>query len=733
MDLTKLSDSDLDALERGDLASVSDEGLAALDSGGMQPKTPREEWKAAINKPASVRLGEAIRDVPRQAGLTGRYAAEGLAQTAEIGTEPIRAVMEMAGAPKSLPLSKYVSQSLTSLGVPEPSNPDERTIGEASKFLAGSAGMIGGARKLAQAGTGLASQIGERMAAGPGLQAASAVGAGGASGAIRESGGSPVEQFGGALLGGLLAPAGMASAAKGVRGGLNLLGDALIPLRAPRDLEVRIEQALRQGGVDWSAVPESVKLGMRQQVADAVKTGGDLNPAAMRRLVDFARVGATPTRGTLTLDPYQITQEKNLSKTGANMTGGGMNDLARIENQNNARLIDGLNRQGANAQGDAHSAGEAVIGSMRNTVGERKRNIGLLYDAAQNSAGRSFSLDHRGFADRTLAALQQANRTGFVPGEIVARINRISLGQEPLTVDSAEQFKTSLGNIGSSSADGNVRAALRIIRQELDNTDVLPAGAAPAPGATPTNQRGLPLAAGSTAPGEEAVAQFNAARAANRQFMGEVEANPALADVYERTAQPDRFVNDYLLGSGASVSTARALRDSISGDQTAMQAVRNSIAQHLKSRALNGAADEVGNFGAAAYRKAMNDIGERKLSMFFDPEEVAMLRSIGNVAEYTLHQPRGSAVNNSNSGALAVAKALGALDVIGQKIPLLGIGPQMSTVARTAQTRLAQNVAPALLARPPLRESLQGLEGAAVTSGLLATPRSERRKDKKRN
>lgn len=732
MDLSKLSDADLDALERGDLAAVSDEGLAALDSGGLQPKTPREEWKEALNRPIAQQIGDTIRDVPRQAALTGRYAAEGLAQAAEIGTEPIRAVMEAAGAPKTLPLSQYVSRSLTDLGVPEPRDANERTIGEASKFVASGAPIIRGAQAASRL-PGLLGQTAERVAAGPGLQMISLAGAGGASGAVRESGGSPVEQFGAAMLGGLLAPGAAAGAAAGGRAAVNGIADLLIPLRAPAGLETRIDAALRQAGVDWSTVEPSVKLGMRQQVADALKTGGDLDPAAMRRLVDFVRTNTIPTRGTLTLDPGQITREKNLAKTGANMPGADMNALAQIENTNNARLIEGLNRQGANAPGDLHSAGEAVIGSLGNLVGQRQRNIGLLYDEARDSAGRSFSLDHRGFADRALTALQQRNVTGFVPGEIVQRINRISRGEEPLTVDSAEQFKTALGEIGRNSADGNVRAALRVIRQELDNTDVLPLGDVPAPGATPTNPGNLPAIPGDTSLGREAIGRFNAARAANRQFMGEVESNPALMDVYERTAQPDRFVRDYVIGQNANVSTATALRDSIASDPQATQAVRNSIAQYLKQQALNGAADEVGNFSAAGYRKALNSIGERKLALFFDPQELAMLRSIGNVAEYTLVQPRGSAVNNSNSGAMLTAKALGALDVIGQKLPLLGIGPQLSAVSRTVQTQAAQRVPPALLARPPLRESVQGLEGAALTGGLLASPRSDRRKDKKRN
>jgi hypothetical protein len=98
------------------------------------------------------------------------------------------------------------------------------------------------------------------------------------------------------------------------------------------------------------------------------------------------------------------------------------------------------------------------------------------------------------------------------------------------------------------------------------------------------------------------------------------------------------------------------LKNSIKASPDAMDAVRGQISAHLKQRALGGAADEVGNFSQSAYNKALAAIGDRKLNLFFKPEEINQMKAIGRVASYEQFQPAGAAVNNSNT-----AGATGAL------------------------------------------------------------------------
>lgn len=148
--------------------------------------------------------------------------------------------------------------------------------------------------------------------------------------------------------------------------------------------------------------------------------------------------------------------------------------------------------------------------------------------------------------------------------------------------------------------------------------------------------------------------------------------------------------------------------------------VKDAILSHLKEKALSGASDEIGKFSQSAFNKAINQIGERKLALFFSPDEMAQLRMTGRVASYMQNQPVGSAVNNSNSGALLLGKGIDLLNKIpgGQTF----IGQPLQNISISMQQRAAQNVAPGLLAAQPKQRLVPGLlsPAAAFGGGLLA-------------
>jgi hypothetical protein len=69
-------------------------------------------------KPAAMEAGEAINSIPRQLGLTARYGVEGLANMAQIGTEPLRYLTDrLTGQTgKTLPLGELASRGLDAIG-----------------------------------------------------------------------------------------------------------------------------------------------------------------------------------------------------------------------------------------------------------------------------------------------------------------------------------------------------------------------------------------------------------------------------------------------------------------------------------------------------------------------------------------------------------------------------------------------------------------------------------------
>lgn len=685
-------------------------------------KYAQTQWAAQPKEPAAaVQAGNALNEIPRQVGLAARYAIEGPMQAAEIVSEPLRQfitdpiarqfvkpgvsdIVKGTTRAEGTPLGKMGAQFADFLGLPKPQGANERVIGDATRLLAG-AGGLGGLGRVASSAPGMAGKVGQFFAANPATQLTSAAGAGLASGASREAGGSPLVQAGAGLLGGLAAPTALKAGTSAVR----TVGNRLRPPQV-QQVDNRINLTLQRAGFDWSGVDERTKQAVRADVAKALSIGDDLDAAALRRLVDFRSVGATPTRGTLTLDPVQITREKNLAKTAANSTDVGLQSLPRIENQNNRILIDRLNESGAARAPDPYEGGAQVIGSLQRDIDRSRANIGGLYSQARDSSGRSAQLDGAQFTQRANELLQE-NLAGKLPAQIEKAMNDIAMGRRPLTVDHAEQLKTVIARIQRGTTDGNERYSLGLIRQALDET--------PLRGAPQVNPGNLPAVPGTVPPspaglGQESIDAFNAARSANRQFMGRVEETPALEAVMNG-AQPDQFIQQFVLNG--TTRDVRNLRNSIDGVPETVNTIRASIADHLKRSALSGAADETGNFSQSNYNKALRQIGNQKLSIFFTPEEISRLRAVGRVASYTQFQPRGSAVNNSNSGALVLGAGLDFLSRWAPKVPVFN-----DTITGLLNGHLqsrAANVAPGLLNQsgPSFADRLGP---AAIYGGLLS-------------
>lgn len=711
-------------------------------------------------RPAAVEAGAAINQIPRQLGLTARYAVEGIPQALEIVTEPIRQnITDPLGRlfgwkGQSQPLSQAASAAADRMGLPKPDGANERVVGDMTRMGFGSMAVGGGVRQLAnqlpKAGqlvsgldsarrsTGTGNAIATALSANPGQQVVSAVGAGGAAGASREAGGSPGMQAVAGLLGGIAAPTAMNLARSGYTSAKNAATKLVAPELVDKQVDSTIRLTLQRSGIDWNDIDAATRAAVRNDVRNSLKIGQDLNGEALKRLIDFRRTGLTPTAGAVSLDPVQITREKNLSKIGVNTSDASLQRLAQVENQNNAALIRNLNEGGAANAADPYATGEQLVGALTGYADRQKQGIGRLYDAARDSSGRSANLDGYAFTSRANQLLDEKMLGYAVPESVSRRLNQIASGEVPFTVEFAEQMKTVLGDIARSDRGGATAKAMSVIRQALDDTPIR---------AQNVNPGNLPAILGAVPPsmagaGQDAVDAFNRARSANRQFMGQVERTPALAAALDGAA-PDNFLNKYVIGKSANVRDVDALTSILRGDRInpqnlpataeqiaklpagdgrqALEATKNAIVDHLKRQALGGAADEVGNFSQSAYNKALRDIGERKLSLFFSPEEIDKLKAVGRVASYTQFQPRGSAVNNSNSGALAAGSFLDFLGTASARLPL-GLKDTVSGTISGMQARQAMTPGRGLLVQPPPVTFADRVGAPLIYGGLLAAP-----------
>lgn len=686
--------------------------------------------------PAAVQGGSFVRDALRAPGLALRYGMEALGQTADIAAEPIRAGLNaVAGAVQGPPglndlvtgrkpfkfnssVGQLASGAADAIGLPAPRDANERVIGDASRMVAGGGGLAGGARKAAEVLTGMPKFVMNALAANPGMQVAGAAGAGAAGGSVREAGGGAFEQFAASLAGGLTGGL-LPGAATNVAGRVSqaLTPKAVELVRADQQISLVLQRA----GVDWTQVPERIKQGMRAEVLDALNTGQQLNPDALRRLLVFRRADVTPTVGQLTQDPGMITREKNLAKTGANSTNQGLQTLPGLENRNVGALLRQLDEAGAAGAPTASGAGTASINALDGLVDRSKANINQLYSRARDTSGRSLPLEGGTFSRRANELLDEANVGSFLPADLVNKMNAIAKGEYPLTVDVAEQLKTSAEGIRRNSADGNVRKSISLFRQALDEAPLQPQakvnpGNLPAvPGTVPASTAGV---------GEESIAAFNAARRANREWMARVEANPALAAVVDGI-EPDKFVQRFVIGDGATAADVQRLRNELNPE--ALQSMRSYLVRHLKDKATGGDEDII-KFGGKTYRDALKAL-ENKLPVFFSREEIQRLRDLGDAAKYMQSQPAGAAVNNSNSGALVLGRGLDMLEAGAQKVPV--VGDTISGWIQGVQQRqvMAPSNALALPGPPKTGARVNALIPAAA---LAAAPPVYGRKDDRR-
>lgn len=663
---------------------------------------------ATRSKPFGQDLGDALSDLPRQVGLTARHAVEGAGEVFDsfVGN-PLRTLASPILG--NAPTARTGAAIADGIGLPQPRTAGERIVGDAARLVAGGAGTLGTASRAAPMLTGGAQNVARMLASNPGSQLTSAGAAGLAGGYTRETGGGDGAQLVASLAAGVAAPAAMGGVQRAASAVQRRMQPAAPTPQQAQQINITINNALQDSGITLEQLPAQVAQSIRNDVAAAFRTSDQVSPDAVRRLADYRLTGLTPTASGLTLDPAVVTQQKNLAKLGVNSKDNVAQFLGQTENRNNQLLKQGLNNLGAGAADDAYAGGERIIGALERRNERAQDLIGRLYDRARDSSGRSAELDPSAFTQRAGNLLHEANVESFLPPDIRNKLNGFASGQIPLTVEIAEQFKTGIGRIQRSSADGNVRYALGQVRQALDETPLLQVTETASGAATLGGPRNV---------GQEAINAFNRARRVNRMYMGLVERTPALQAVRDGV-EPDKFVQQFIVGNGskASVMDVAQLRNSIRRSPDALQAVREQITGFLKDRALNGQADEVGNFSSAAYTRALDQIGDRKLRLFFQPEEITQMRALGRVSRYEQFQPAGAAVNNSNTaGAIGgLAERILSQSVL-SKIPFgqAAIGEPLQNIQVGMQSGRALDV-PRTLAQP--RMQVPGGQG-----GLLLSP-----------
>lgn len=616
--------------------------------------------------------GATIRDIPRQFGLTARYGLEAFGQTA-------------------LP---------DLIGLPEPQNPNERVVGDMSRTAIGALGIAKGAQAATQfvnkAAHPVIAGITEALAANPGAQMTGAFGAGGAGGAVREAGGGPTEQFIAAVIGGVgggLAYGPMAAAASGGKAGIQ-------KLVAPKDIQGEVSVILQRTGINWKDLSREAQAQLVKDAERALYRGEPLDEQALARLAHYRNIGATPTRGAITQDPRQVTLEQNLAKSQANMDRPIGPDLSQIQNQNARTVLSTLDDTERSPL-DAYAAGQRVQGNITEKDAAMKAAEDALYRQARDSAGRDIPLDRGAFVEKAWSNLEKNNRAPWLPSQVRDVLNTLSKGEGQFTVDTIDQLKTLLAQESRATTNGNTKAAIAAVRNALE--EVQPVVRRNATGSTlpVTGAQGARLAAADQAGDTltaDTLGKFDSARAQARQRRTWQESAGFIDDALNGQ-DPAQFTKRHIIN--APVDELTKLRKEIGRDAEAVAGVRKQLIGYIMERG-RGDSDVV-RFTSAGMEAGFNQIGKRKLALFFSSDEIQKIESAIKVAKYQQAQPIGAAVNNSNTGAMLVGRLLNSILNASTAAPVLGpmIAAPITGARVGLQARSAANVQNALTAPLP--------------------------------
>lgn len=424
------------------------------------------------------------------------------------------------------------------------------------------------------------------------------------------------------------------------------------------DLADLVAKALHSQGVNLADLSADVQRSVLKDAQEALRTTGRLDPAALLRKSDFAALDIKPEASWVTRDPVQWSRAQNLRNVDA-----GRDVLAPLDAEANRGLITALGKQRGPAQGDTpYQLGDEAVRALQGRHDVAKAGVDDAY-AMWRAANPNAPGNGTRFVDTLTRSLDENVVT--LPSAWVTRVNKIAEGDFPVTANTLEQMRRAAGNL-SKSADGNERMAGALITRAIDEEAATLAGES---GSTMAN------------------AVLTGARTKAKQLFELKEAVPALRAVAEGKADPETFFQRYVLGGSVKDVAQMWLTFGKEG-QAAKDAVRAQFIDHLKTKALNAASDEAGNFSPTAYRKALQSIPKEKTEILVGKRGIDELERIGRVATYAKTAPPGARFNTSGTAGEL-------MNLLGRTtgIPFLGpivTKPIKEGIDAAAAARLAQ-------------------------------------------
>lgn len=396
-------------------------------------------------------------------------------------------------------------------------------------------------------------------------------------------------------------------------------------LKGPQMLELfqTTEQFAKASGLDWDRMAANERAALQKQVIDAAKQYAGQDPAVAARIADFQREGMDYTLGQVTRKPLQFAQEKNLSQ----VPGVGDPLTQRFAEQG-AALRQKMGAFAAGAQ-EEQQTGQALVNALRKYDEKLSKGVRSAYQAAREAAGKDAEVPMQGLAQDFAEVLNTFGDR--VPSAVRANFARYGIGTDDMTqrkiftVEEADKL-------------------LKIINANASNE--------PATNAALSALRGAVKKAVTEDAGVDDV--FAGARKMAADRFRLQDALPALESSASGRANPDTFVQNFIVSKTARTSQVQQLADALRKESPeAYAAARAQVGAYLQRKAFgeNMAGDKP--VSPERFAAALRELGTGKLSAFFSPDEISSMQRLARIGSYMDSVPQGSKPNTSgNWGAI---------------------------------------------------------------------------------
>lgn len=308
---------------------------------------------------------------------------------------------------------------------------------------------------------------------------------------------------------------------------------------------------------------------------------------------------------------------------------------------------------------DNNARMESTFQTLKQGDEARQADIGAKYNAAREMGGNDAQLNHMRFINQTSLELEEQGLGSFLKGDIRGVFKGMFDNPDfKLTHGKSEEIVKILNARLKTTTDGNERAALAIVRKNLDNEvgqSIDELG-----GALPNGDINGGLAGARGA--------WQEARGAARDRFQDLDSNPALKAATDDMA-PDKSFDTLVLKANERdlVKLVDSLKKSPEGQQNLADLQGAAIESFIgkATRADNGA------FSTAQLNKAIESFGNNRMRALFTPEQIARINDIQKVGDILMQRPQGAHINDSNTASTLINQLIGIANMTG-KIPVLG-------------------------------------------------------------